>query len=386
MICMHIIGTSLAHHRHIIGTSFFFQLMKGQEQMGLNKRHAKIFKSFSKSVLPILFSDPLWQLPTTFQWAQPMKGKIQKNTKSIQGSVFGYSQRHLIPTSKISDTPFEKKENPFISDISAAALNGNGLLQINFMQIIETLSSILGTSFAEYIPTILYPLLQKTSDINSAIVQKASLDTLKSISLSSGYKSLDEMLSTYFRYIIEVFSLELQAPFVLKSEDQLRQQAVCFYSLHAIVRFILTNAIKENGPRRSEDCTHICDDRFMALIDIIQTINDWFNKNFKKNLEDLVQLMVVPLGMVQVFKGCTEYIDSLLQFYMKIHSNTDKVEKLILPSNILSRLIDTIKQMMLTNSMFLSIPDLKLQRESCDLFGNCFHLLSTIQSYTKVSV
>mmetsp|Transcript_22663 Transcript_22663/g.33874 ORF Transcript_22663/g.33874 Transcript_22663/m.33874 type:complete len:450 (+) Transcript_22663:938-2287(+) len=219
------------------------------------------------------------------------------------------------------------------------------------------------------------------------MVQKAALDTLVSVSLSSGYKSFDQMLSAHFRYIIEVFSLELQGPFFIQSEEQLREQAVCFYSLHTIVRFILKDRVEESGQARGVDRSNDLDDEteFMVLIDMMQTINDWFNKNFKKSVIDLVKLMVVPLGMLQVFKGCTEYIDSLLQLHMKAHQNTYIDKKLVLSSDTLSRLINTMKRTMLTNSIFLSTPDLKLQREACDLFVTCFHLLSTVQRYTKDS-
>ena len=358
----------------------------------------------------------------------------------MHDSVFKYSEHHIIPTSKATKGIVgQSTDHEFVSNVSATALHGNALLHMIFMQMIEALSSILETNFNECLPTVLYPLLQKASDINSAIVQRTSLDTITAVSLSSGYRSFEEMLSTYFRYIVEVFTSELQGSFLFHSEKHLREQAVCFYSLHTVIKLILQSLTKQKESERNTDsrCPPIDETQLMVLMDMIQTINTWFNKNFKKSVKNLVTMMVVPLGMLQVFKACTEYMDSLLQVsnvpeaqelnndspwmdlllqfecdndneddditingregfqqYLtsKDHdlnielledTNEDEREQ-VLSSETLKRLIGIIQQVMLTNSMFLSIPDLRLQRESCDLFSNSFHLLNTIQCFGKV--
>jgi hypothetical protein len=418
-------------------------MIQGQKSIGIKKRHMKIFKSFTKSVLPVLFSDPLWHLPSTFKWSQPMQSRSNQDDKVIHDSVFKYSEHDIIPTSHATKGfVSHSNEYDFASNISAAALHGNALIQVVLMQMIKSLSSILETDFIEYMPAVLYPLLQKTSDINCNLVQTAALETLTAVSLSSGYTSFDEMLSIHFRYIIEVFSSELQGPFLLKSEQHLRQQAVCFYSLHTVVKLILQSLIQKREVNKSSDHSSdvINETQIVLLIDMVQSINTWFNINFRKSVMDLVTLLIVPLGMLKVFNGCIEYMDSVLQVSFDMpktpeshddspwihlllqfecdtdnhsddeptilngrqgfqqhlstqdHENDTKpVEELskeikpVLSGETLGRLVSIIRQVMLTNSVFVSTPDLKLQRESCDLFNRSFHLLYTIQLHSKVS-
>ena len=408
-------------------------MIRGQAHKGkMKKRHLKILDSFTKSVLPIVLGDLLWQLPTTFSWASPLNEHNDKNSTEI---IFKQSVTGIIPTSSTTkDLVFNIDEHGYDSNISAAALNGNASIQTVFMQMIEVLSSILGAQFTEYIPVVLYPLLQKTSDVNCALVQTSSFDTLSAISLSSGYKSFDEMLSVQFRYIIEIFSMELQGSF-LQSEKHLRQQAVCFYSLHTIVKFILKSLIEQRNSEQkmNNDSPLVDDTQLMVIMEMIQTINAWFNKSFNKSINTLVTFMMVPLSMLQVFNVCMEYVDSqlhfryddsresnspdendwtnlLLQFEcdevnenfkdgqegFKQHlssqnnsSNKDLPEsnekcfKSVLSVKILGRLALIIQQVMMTNSVFLSIPELKLQKESCDLLSQSFRLLYTLQGFCK---
>jgi len=372
----------------------------------------KMFKYFAQSILPIIIGDTFWQLPTSFLWASSVN-------QSGDNTMFTVNKNKLIPTSKAIREITRETSNlsDFDSNIAASALHGNALLISAFMEIIEGLASILGTEFVDFIPAILYPILQKTSDINSVFLQQRAIDTLITVSTSSGYTSFEFMLSTHFRYIIDVFSVELRGSTFLLYENHLRQQAICFYSLHKIIKIMLESLLKEKKFANTIANNHLAyDETTLAdLMDMIQTVNTWFNTNFKKNTNSLIIEMTVPLSMVQVFNSCFEYMNAVIEFdksditistikdeshwtdlllQFELIENNDKgavstrnsthsplLSQPLLSSRILMRLSDTIRQVMLTNSVILSLPELRLQREACDLLRQSFYLLHTMQNH-----
>ncbi len=408
-------------------------MIKGQALLGVTKkRDIKIFTSFTQSVLPIILGDTLWQLPSTFSWASKMK---QRKDNSVHHSMFKHDRNKIIPTStEVRNITLRNSSLDYDSHVYSASLNGNAMILSMFIQMIQALSSILGNKFNDFIPVVLYPLLQKTSDINCVILQRASFDTMTQISLSSGYASVDKMLSVQFRFIVEIISVELRGSF-LESEKHLRQQAVCFYSLHKVLKFMLESLTSEREQMKvtETDSTSIDNTQLIVLLDMMQTINSWFNNNFKKDIKSLIALMMVPLSMMQVFKACIEYMDILVKFHSKDDTNIqslqdeefdwrhlllqfhcdhenlethcgqkpipvdedptivnltlDNEEKVVgvplLPAGILMRLKSTLGQVMLTNSVLLSLPELKLQREACDLLTQSFHLLHTVQEHCQ---
>lgn len=408
-------------------------MIKGQALIGVTKkRDFKILTSFTQSVLPIILGNTLWQLPSTFSWASKMK---QRKDNIVNDSMFKHDRNQIIPTSaEVRNITLHNSASEYDPHVYSASLNGNAMMQSMFIQMIQALSSILGNKFNDFIPVVLYPLLQKTSDINCVILQKTAFDTIKQMSLSSGYASVDEMLSVQFRFIVEIISVELRGSF-LESENHLRQQAVCFYSLHKVLKFMLESLTSERNQIQTTemDSTTIDNTQLIVLLDMMQTINSWFNNNFKKDIKSLVALMMVPLSMLQVFKACIEYMDILVKFHSKDETNTqslqdeefnwrhlllqfqcdhenvethcgqksipvdedptnvnvilDNEEKVVgvplLPAGILMRLKSTLGQVMLTNSVLLSLPELKIQREACDLLRQSFYLLHTLQEHCQ---
>lgn len=369
------------------------KLIKGQAQVKhIKKRMLEVFASFTQSTLPVILGELLWQLPTPFMWA----------------------------SNSINDLISRDNELAYDSNISSASLHGNGLMQSSFMEMIEALSSIFGHKFNDYIPVVLYPLLQKTSDINCDALKERAFHTMTTFSLLSGYTSFDNMLSVHFRYIIEIFSMELRGSFI-KSKKHLRQQAVCFYSLHKVVQYLLKSLTEKRQQLDCFDKEYYSSDetQLMTLMDMVQTINVWFNTNFNMSIKSLTILMVVPLSMLQVFKLCIEYMNMLVKFrngkpdkqalrddyfpwthlLLEFECIDDQEESpkdkgkfelssgddidAALSTIILSRLIVTMRQVMMTNSVILSLPELKVQKESCDLLRQSLILLSTIQFHCK---
>ena len=61
-----------------------------------------------------------------------------------------------------------------------------------------------------------------------------------------------------------------------------------------------------------------------------------------------------------------------------------ELKKILVPGYVLSRLVRDIENVLTINAALMSLPDLKLQNKSCELFNAAFKLLWTIQYHAKV--
>ena len=380
--------------------------------------HIKKLNSFTLSTLPILFSDHFWQLPTASKLvsSKNVDPKLANERKAFTDSAYD-----LLPSLNVIDNAKSgEHQNILFSTVSFAALYGNSLIQCALMDIIEGLSALLRSHFQQYITTSLYPLLQKTSDINCISVQQHAFRTLNSIALNCGFSSFQNLLSNNFRFIIEEFNAQLQGSFLIQTTKHIHQQCYCFYTLQSVMRFLKQSIDEEASlPNNANHCTRDKSDcKPMLVIDLMKTLNNWFINNFKKGIENLIAFIVIPIGIVEVFTACIEYVEPifhhttvssntaeadfqwmnlLIQFELEDNPsfykssgkiNHDRVTPV--PTDVFSicslqEMIKVMQEILLTNSMFLSIPNILLQRISCKLFNRAFHLLHMIQLHCKVS-
>ena len=324
-----------------------------------------------------------------------------------------------MPTSSsIVKTNSSQYRSNLFSDVSFIALHGNSLVQCALMALVSGLAELHTTNFQQYMTSVLYPLLQKTSDMNCNAVQSSAIDTLQRIALVCELGSFEDLLSHNFRFIIEVFTSQLQTSFFVKTEKHVYQQAIGFYTLQTVMKVLkqskIQAAVSSDNLKTSEDYeSHI-----VLVAGMIKTLNDWFVKNFNKGTHDLASVMVIPKGILEVFIMCIDYIQTHFATKMKISkmktddfhwmnlliqfelddspcsSNTTgdlnhKCPSPASPDKVLSidtmkEIVGVIQKIMLTNSVFLSIPDLKIQKLSCDMFNKAFYLLHTVQQHCKV--
>ena len=378
----------------------------------MKKRDLKLFLSFSRSILPVVLGEFIWQLPTNHKWTS----SIIPYNNNLVDDPHGKS---LISIKKLNDIVVGNKHQGNELNVYAASLNGNALLQMSLIDMIVALSKILGSDFGQFMPVVICPFLQKMCDINCVIVQEHTRDAIASLSQSLGFKTSDDMLSYHFRYIIETFEMELRTFFL---QSGMRQQVISFYSLHTVVNFILQSVLeKKKSNHQGKYWSENDDAQVMVLLNLLQTINNWFNRSFSKRSDNMAAMMV-PLSMLNVFDICFHYLDCLLGDYCKwdqdkpaesssnwsnllvqfelteeTNSGHDPQNETISSSSstrseeknqfvsgeFLDTLVLVIKQVMVTLSTLMTVSELKLQKVSCDVLIISFRLLHKVQSLSK---
>jgi hypothetical protein len=281
------------------------------------------------------------------------------------------------------------------------------------MDLIAKLATTLGPDFIKFVPLILYPIVQKISDLNSRSVQDAAGVTLIKISDATCHFSVQGMLLSNFRYLIETLTTELNNPYV--TDHDLKSQAICFHSLHGMIDLIL----------RSTDDTLFdedIEDRVMLLTDMQRSIVSWFDRQFSRNAQELLSNIAIPLSLSNVLSSILRFLNRCMSSYLPIAQSEVStsleqfswedliVEFQTLPidigeshheaiaamegsqmtspspvsSHVLEKLTVDIEQSLLVNATFITLPNVKLQKKACELFLAAFELLFSIQQLAKV--
>ncbi len=391
------------------------------------KRHKKKLKtliSLTSTLIPIICTDILWNLPSSNQRDFTRSDESSSNIHHVSSSL------ELLP---LSISSAKKDAKSYDTVVYAEALNGNGALVICLMDFVSSLALNLRSDFKKFIPTVLYPLVQKTSDLNSGDVRDAAILSLYNISSATGYSNLEEMLHDNYSYLMETLISELSAP--QKNEIILRSQAICFYSLHNIIEFML---------KRQESVTNekAFEMEMLLLIDMQVALTKWFNVQYRETKRKFLQDISVPMGLLSVFISSTAYLheilsslesknnhndgvdsiqfrweDLLLEFEMpgiveetkgeetkekevemgcddsstkevglSAFDTNDDVGKIkVVSAHVLSRLTRSLEDVLTINSNLLSHQNLLLQTKACEFFTVAFRLLSSIQHHAKVS-
>lgn len=384
-----------------------------------HQKKSRMLNSLTSTIIPIVCSDLMWHIPSS------NNSELIKSSADDSHTTTHWGLDTLHDSLVIMQTPDENRTASQIK-ISTEALNGNGALLVCLMDLISTLALNLSEDFKKFIPTVLYPLVQKTSDLNSPSVQDAALLSLHNVSNATGYRCLDKMLHENFSYLMEILVSELSNP--QSSEADLRSQAICFYSLHNMIDFMLLHRKETDGD------DGIMETDVLLLTDMQASMSKWFNIQFRRSTRDLLRNTMVTMGLLSVFnssatylhkilssmeseEGKKEVLDSiqfqfenlLLEFQVATPSELDitspdsakdsspmfetldesdegsaEIRDIKISAHTLARLCRCLEDVLIINSNFLSVPDLKLQTKSCSLFNIAFKLLSTIQYHAKV--
>jgi len=390
--------------------------------MKRHTRRAKILDSLASSMIPMICSDILWQLPSTNDWAlanTPDHGTASDLFSNSDHESLSKLQNGIVPSQSLANMTLHPSKS------SSEALTGNEILITCLMELISTLAINLNSDFSKFIPTVIYPLVQKTNDLHSPPVQDAAFFTLSHISNATGYSSAQEMMFANYSYLMETLIAELSNPH--SSEADLRSQAICFYSLHNIIDFMLKNKEQTIDAQAIET-------NMLLLTDMQASMTAWFNRQFKRSTQELLQCVMVPMGLVSVFISSANYLHEILSTLMPVPENNEheieseefRWEDLLLEfeiegpptkeeesaaasiassnsrnanedadtpldgksipvsGHVLKRLTQVLQEVLTANSTLLSLPNSKLQRKSCELFSAAFKLLSSIQHHAKV--
>lgn len=368
-----------------------------------NQKKSKTLDALASTLIPLICSDVLWQLPSKSNVFFGQSGRPGSNEQMVTA----LTPLHLQTVSTVDKTV-----------ISFEAYNGNGALLVCLMDVISTLAKSIGAKFDKFIPVILYPLIQKTSDLNSQSVQDGAHLALTIVSQVTGHSSVQNMLIANYGYLMETLTAELSNPY--RTEVDLRSQAICFYSLHNIIEFLLKN----EGGTEDKD---VLETNLVLLTDMQSSMTSWFNQQFSRRSNELLRCIMVPMGLTSVLISCSTFLhkslctllpvqegdgveyddmtwtDLMLEFNIeskpatneeKVETNnhdddtpgTGKVTPTVISGCVLKRLTRDLQQVLTVNSTLLALPDLKLQRKSCELFRTAFAALSSIQRHAKVRV
>jgi hypothetical protein len=248
------------------------------------------------------------------------------------------------------------------------------------------------------------------SDLNSPSVRSASSTTICVIAKSSNYTTSEVMLSSNVEYLMEMMTTELKNP-TNNGSDRF-SQGYCFYSLHSVIKNIMDYEGKEHVEPQSFET------RILLIVSLLSAMGMWFNRNFKKNTEELLESIIVPRSLVRVYLSTFTQLNFLIgseklaraplteddfhwenlldEFQVNQHlksethlkadnfsndSNNPKIS-----SGISKSLITCTDEVLMINAVLLSLPDLKLQCESLDLMKQIYQLLAAIQNMVKVSL
>ena len=201
---------------------FITELVKGIRKVRssssseqLSKSTLHIFSTLASSVLPVLVSEPLWILPTVLDVNQA-------------DANFGNTQ---------SDKTFTAIRE---SDRSVTIMNSNAILISVVLGFIRQVTLLLGTSMTLHLPTVLFPILERSSSLgNHPSVQRTSITTLQEITLVLGYNDITSLIATNFDYLVDIISLKLRTC----ARDHVSMER----SLVGVIDVILRSAVYHDG-------------------------------------------------------------------------------------------------------------------------------------------
>lgn len=380
------------------------QLLKSFESSHHQKK-TKTLDELVSTLIPLICSDVLWQLPSKLNQIFRETGR-DKSSKKEKSNMVSLQSIELASFNSKLMSPLD------VSDVSLEAYNGNGAVLVCLMDLISTFAKSVGSQFVKFIPVILYPLIQKASDMNSQSVQDGAHITLLNISHLIGHSSVQSMLFTNYGYLMETLTAELSNPY--RTEVDLRSQAICFYSLHNIIEFLLKSEY-------SDEDKEVVETNLLLLTDMQSSMTSWFNLQFSRRTDDLLRCIMIPMGLTSVFVSCSTFLHKTLITLLPVQEGEDlkledmawealllefetnneekpenndgdhsdpaskKTSHTIISGYVLKRLVCDLEKVLMVNSMLLALPDLKLQRKACDLFRIAFRALSSIQRHVKVS-
>jgi hypothetical protein len=151
---------------------------KEPEGPGASKREQKrsrILSDLASSILPIVISSPLYDLPTypSHQGAEVVN---EKGTTSQVGS--------LVALDKARD-----------HGVLSAALRGNASVSFYLLGVTGTMFDLLGRTGHSFLPLVLYPVLKNIGSRNILLNQDMAFHVLESLVTSCEYENMTDLLT-----------------------------------------------------------------------------------------------------------------------------------------------------------------------------------------------
>jgi len=285
----------------------------------LDKRGKKYILKLTSSILPVMTSAPLWNLPTSM--SDVADNESQFNNKrcieNYESSTTTNRPAHKNDKTFFSDCNFEFGHRNAWSEISARALNGNALVICSLIEMIGSLANLLGQNMESFLPTILYPLIEKSNHFGHHYIQKSAKTALKTVAHCTGTTSVYTLVVQNFDYLLEVMSSSMHS---LNAGASLNGQWMALPSLPGIVEMLLKSVVKEASAAHNQT----------KKLNV--PVGSCFGSKYVSMLGDLVYKIMkafteMPsresgnIDLLRVFRAVLEYLQLSLDDYEEESDN-----------------------------------------------------------------
>jgi len=260
-------------------------------------KRAKVLHALASSVLPIITSLPIWNLPTTIQ----VFSEQQSNTMALlanpskEDSAGSHNSERMTNLGKEGDETF-----------SVSLFHGNAIMQGSLLRMIGNICQLLGNRTNNILPTILLPLLEKTGACNHYHVQQTAIEALDRVAGALGARSIASLVSRNFDYVMESLSLQLRSQmYTSRWGDITSVMSVLLQSTkecESMLEFSKTN-----------DHTVCCRSRTALLFDFVDSLMDSFDKTERRSHHPTKNSPSV-LGLIQCFRSTVHFLSASFGF------------------------------------------------------------------------
>lgn len=381
-----------------------------------NRTRMRRLHSLAGAILPIITSDPLWNLPTVLDNVD-QKSSIERMSAALT--------QNLIQSGTLDDS--------FANTVSASALKGNAALVCSLIGIVSATVDLLSKDAELFLPVILYPLCEKASSKNHSQVQHSATISLHQVALAcSKVGSIQDLVRQNFDYLFAAMLSRIRLSFCHQGRDQPGYPT----SVPSIVQIILRSAVDKDGagddaiPIQRSLSNETC---VSYVIELVNALVASFDRNLVTFNTNVELQSSTALDLVQVFDAALSFVASTFGFNLdhkkELHTTADipeateewlalldpfrtrkgpnddlgdltaregfeRIRKMrVGQSNetnnhpfieITNGELDFVNLVLARCSFFLSSPSLHVQIASCVTMQHSFLLLGYIAMYTKV--
>jgi|GEM_PF-5926529 len=359
----------------------------------------------------------MWNLPTLVEGTK-IAGAFEVSNKAKDEQILSTLFKTDLPLYKLPQS------SRYAKDVSLQALQANALFLSFTLEMIGSMSSILRHDILRFIPSIMYPIIQKATDMNHSFVQQAAMKTMHKISIAADFPCLAELFSQNFDLLMEHITRDLNASRIDNNAGNIYNIVIGINCMLRVIEQLISKYM--SGSHRIEANEQGATQN-LQLLDVTDSLIAWFATNFDKSKQSLNMFIEVPIGLLKVFIISSQYLstlipsnslskvqhmssmetkmnptpwmDSLHEFLVEPHGCVQneidddtsvrvREESVYVSSNMIifmKRAATASRRMMSLTSFFFSLDDVRVQRHICEALKYALTTLGKIERYVKVS-
>ena len=166
----------------------------------------KILELLCKSILPIIIDPTIWKLPSSVEALKKLNTNEQINDErnySLPLNELFLLQKPNNLSLAYRDNRYKKVNTDFVQ-VSVTTLHGNAHLLAQLLDLVGIISLASGDKFQLFLPLILLPFLEKTSNYdNHPHVKNAAIKNLHHIAKAVGVHDISDLFLLNFDYLVD---------------------------------------------------------------------------------------------------------------------------------------------------------------------------------------